>query len=346
MRDRGEVSVSDLAAALAVAPITVRRDITVLANQGLLRRVHGGATLAEPQRSLPTEQRPRSLPKFRVGMVVPSMDFYWPEVVFGAQTSAAGHEGQVLVRASSYDAAEDRRQITRVLESGVQGLVLAPTVTDATGLNLLRWIAGLHIPTVLVERSSPVELGSAAVDSIATDHAHGAGLVLRHLVNQGHCCVGLFTSDSSPTAAAIRTGWHATAANLGVDLTGLPDVTAPPFTRPGWRSGIEGFLTTCLTTGTTAVLVNSDPEAIALLQAAEERGLVVPEDLSIVAFDDEVASISTPALTAVRPPKRYLGRLALELLLGRILEGPTRPVHSIRLQPELVLRESVAEPKR
>jgi DNA-binding LacI/PurR family transcriptional regulator len=88
------------------------------------------------------------------------------------------------------------------------------------------------------------------------------------------------------------------------------------------------------------VLVHSDREAISLVARCQERGIQVPDDLAVVAYDDEVASLADPALTAVRPAKPELGRTAVRLLAERMHDGPGRPVHRVQISPQLVIRDS------
>jgi DNA-binding LacI/PurR family transcriptional regulator len=92
--------------------------------------------------------------------------------------------------------------------------------------------------------------------------------------------------------------------------------------------------------GTGAVLVHSDREAISLVARCQERGIRVPDDLAVVAYDDEVASLADPALTAVRPAKPELGRTAVRLLAERMRDGQERPVHRVQISPQLVIRDS------
>ena len=89
--------------------------------------------------------------------------------------------------------------------------------------------------------------------------------------------------------------------------------------------------------------MHSDPEAISLVERCEERGISVPGQLSVVAYDDEVAGLANPPLTAVRPPRRSIGRAAVELLVGRLAD-PTRATHRVAVTPELMVRESTAPP--
>jgi DNA-binding LacI/PurR family transcriptional regulator len=96
----------------------------------------------------------------------------------------------------------------------------------------------------------------------------------------------------------------------------------------------------CTKTGTTAMLVHSDTQAVAFVQHCVDRGLAVPGDIAIVSYDDEVAYLAEPAISAVRPPKQYVGKVAVQLMAARLAEGRMRPVHRIELNPELILRDS------
>ena len=96
---------------------------------------------------------------------------------------------------------------------------------------------------------------------------------------------------------------------------------------------------------TTALLVHADREAMALVQCCQEHGIDVPGDLSIIAYDDEVAGLFSPPLTAVRPPRSSIGRAAVDLMVQR-LEDPLRPVHRVAVSPTLNVRESSACPRR
>src|SRR5436305_285951 len=125
LRRHGSVRVSDLARGLGVSKLTIRRDIAMLAERNLLTRVHGGATLPRPSGQVPAPRRPGN--RFTIGIVVPSLDFYWPHVVAGARTAAAALGVSLQLRGSSYDPDEDRRQISRLVDANqVQGLLLAP----------------------------------------------------------------------------------------------------------------------------------------------------------------------------------------------------------------------------
>ncbi|WP_129336549.1 substrate-binding domain-containing protein [Cellulomonas endophytica] len=179
---------------------------------------------------------------------------------------------------------------------------------------------------------------------MTTDHALGADIGARHLAAQSHRCIGAIVSQGSLTSIHVLRGWRdaARALRLPVD----PRVHALAVDAPDsvWPS-LDETLAQLLATGVTALLVHSDWGALAVLGAAAAQGVRVPDDLGLVAYDDDVASSSTPPLTAVAPPKEEIGRRAEELLLERLERGPSRPVERVQLVPSLVVRASSIRPE-
>ncbi|MFB8239963.1 LacI family DNA-binding transcriptional regulator [Kitasatospora purpeofusca] len=353
LRDHGTLRVADIARALGVSPMTVRRDVAQMAEEGVIERVHGGirlprrtnrAAAAAPTAAEDTEAAPveGAVERPAVGMVVPSLDYYWPQIIRGARDAAPDAGVRIVLRGSSYEDVDDvRRQVTWLLETaGIRGLLIAPPTVGEAADELVSWLAGLPVPVTLVERTATVGPFAEHVESVATDHAFGAALAVRHLAAEGHRRIGLLASATSPTTPAVRRGWQETTAALGLDADGTPEAITPDHRSADWHEALDGFLDAALAGGTTAVLVHSDREAISLLARCQERGIEVPADLAVVAYDDEVAGLSEPALTAVRPAKPTLGRTAVRLLAERMREGADRPVHRVVISPQLVIRDS------
>jgi DNA-binding LacI/PurR family transcriptional regulator len=332
----GSARVSELTEALGVTAVTVRRDIARLAAEGLVRRVHGGVTLltgaADDAAAADGASRGST-----VGMLVPSLDYYWPGVARGVEAAARAHGLGVVLRGSSYDSDDDRPQLERLVKLvGSGGLVVAPRTDTPTAAATLAWLAATGVPTVLAERSA----GATAFDTVHSDHAEGAEAAVRHLVGLGHRRLGLVVSAHSPTGPNLRRGWL--DATAGVTRT--VDVATPDPGRPGWDDAVAGIVDQCRATGTTALLVHADATAVALVQAFEQHGVDVPRDLSLVAYDDEVAGLFSPPLTAVRPHRHALGRAAVALLTARLAD-PGRPTHRVQITPSLRVRDSTAAPR-
>jgi DNA-binding LacI/PurR family transcriptional regulator len=374
LRRSGSARVSDLTEALGVTAVTVRRDIAQLAAEGLVLRVHGGVTLpgGEPPAApaaggagaavradgippvlapdagtgpvagaAPGTTRGAATGAGTVGMLVPSLDYYWPGVARGVEAAARDRGLGVVLRGSSYESDDDRPQLERLLGMvGPGGLVVAPRTDTPTAAATLAWLAGAGVPTVLAERSAAHGPQHAAFDSVLSDHAEGAEAAVRHLVGLGHRRLGLVVSGHSPTGPNLRRGWLDATAGLTRTL----DLATPDPGAPGWEEAVAEVVERCRSTGTTALLVHADATAVALVQAFEQHGIDVPRDLSLIAYDDEVAALFSPPLTAVRPHRRALGRTAVELLTARLAD-PGRPTHRVLITPSLRIRESTAPPR-
>ncbi|MFD4958081.1 substrate-binding domain-containing protein [Microbacterium sp. NPDC058389] len=342
----GAVRVAQLMDELGVAPVTLRRDLAQMEREGLLVRVHGGAVPAAG--SLDDLDAPAVASPTRAGsiaMLVPSLTFYYPTVVRGAEAEAARHGLRVVVRGASYELQDERPVLERLVHTeGVRGLVLAPNTDTPHAQDVVQWLADCGVPNVLVERDAVLLPEGSPVENVTTDHALGAVLAARHLASLGHRRVGLIIARDSPTSRKIAAGWHAACAELGLTPADQFETSLPPRTSPDFSAVVDSTLDAALSNGVTAILVHSDPEAMAFVDLALNRGISVPGDLSVVAYDDEVAEIFTPPLTAVAPPRAEVGRAAIDLVIRR-LEDPTRPVHRVVLNPTLNVRGSTAPPR-
>ncbi|MGP3955256.1 substrate-binding domain-containing protein [Nonomuraea sp. 3N208] len=354
LRRRGVVRVNELATELDVSAITVRRDIALLSSQGLIRRVRGGAVLhdgpvaetlagaSETEDSPAPDAADAEEPQVTIGMVVPSLNYYWPDVIRGVREAAASAGARVILRGATYRATDERRHLSRLVEAvGVDGLLVAPTTTGDEGKELVRWLQEADMPMVLIERTAVSGSYHEAMESVVSDHALGAGMAVRHLVELGHRRVGLVTTIPSPTSPHVRRGWRQACEEFGLPLDDTLDVRTVDQFHPDWPKTAESVIDQCVASGTTALLVHSDPEAIDLVERCQERGIRVPGDLAVVTYDDEVAELCDPPLTAVRPPKTAIGRAAFGLLAERLTD-PERPTHRMVIEPRLIVRSSSA----
>lgn len=356
VRETGSARVSDLSRVLGVTPVTVRRDLALLVAEGSLEKVHGGARIPARAAGAPDVEEAGDAGQPTIGMVVPSLDYYWPEVIRGARSASRG-AARLILRGASYDVDQVRRQVTALVGEdggpGVDGLLVAPPVEGPDAAELGEWLAGLNLPVVLMERRLAAGPYREPLESVATDHALGSGTAVRHLAERGHRQVGLVTSRTSPHSTAVRRGFLAVADELGLDV--VLDLETVPHSDAGWAGEATAVLDRCTAAGATALLVHSDREAISLVEQAPERGVRIPADLAVVAYDDEVAGLADPPLTAVRPPRAAIGAGAVELLTRRLgiadggagdpasgAIGSDRPVHRIELSPRLIVRASSA----
>jgi LacI family transcriptional regulator len=180
------------------------------------------------------------------------------------------------------------------------------------------------------------------IPSVSAAHTSGADQAMQHLLALGHRRIAHIAGPSGWVATEDRRrGYHAALAAAGI----LPDPALTVDTTPEIAHGQDaaGHLLN-LPDPPTAILCFNDNNAIGAIQAARAHGLRVPEDLSIVGFDDvETATVVTPKLTTVRQPLAEMGRTGVSLLM-RLLDGERFETLHVELATRLVVRESTAPP--
>jgi DNA-binding LacI/PurR family transcriptional regulator len=170
---------------------------------------------------------------------------------------------------------------------------------------------------------------------------------VRHLAAQGRRRIALLARPGVPETPLVTAGYR---AGLAAEALTAPVHTAEDPADPDDPAAFDrllGELPALARAGAVdAVLVHSDTEAIVLLRLLRAHGLRVPEDVALVAYDDELAALADVPLTAVAPPRLDLGRTALRMLLERIAECPDRgersPRRHVELLPRLRVRASTA----
>jgi LacI family transcriptional regulator len=271
---------------------------------------------------------------FMVGVLV-------PEVSEGyAASIMRGIEDELLKDGYFYFVASHRGQPDLIqeyprmlIDRAVEGLILLNTpVAEA-----------LRVPVVAISGHHRVP----GVTNIVVDNKKGTLAALEHLVELGHRRIAFFKGHrgSSDTEYRWRSVLRA-AAQLGIEVR--PELTIQlqrDVENPGPSVPEEGYDTAQKLLATrerfTALFAFNDISAIGAVRAFRDAGLRVPEDVSVVGFDDiQAAAYLTPRLTTVRQPLRQMGEMAAQVLLMRISNGNGKAPQLISLAPELVVRES------
>ncbi|MEU7033866.1 substrate-binding domain-containing protein [Streptomyces sp. NPDC046237] len=335
LREEGSLRVSDFAAELGVSPVTVRRDVEILADRGLVARVHGGAMLPETWAETATSETAPATPSRGrervIGLIVPSADYYYPEVIKGAREAAAARNVRLVLDISGYDADEERAQAERMIGDGVDGLLVVPSGPRG-------WYEELPVPVVIVERRPEAD-EVAGIDHVVSDHVHGARLAVRHLVEAGRRRLVLLVRGTSPTAQWIIEGFEAGVRAAGLDARSASVMDIADAGSPERDGLVEQLLDAAAEGRVDAVIAHPDNEALALLRRLRGRSVQVPGDVAIVAYDDEVAGLADIPLSAIAPAKHEVGASALELLVRR-LDQPDAPRHRLFVLPRLRTRSS------
>lgn len=267
-----------------------------------------------------------------IGVVVAGLGYFGPSSTVVGLEAAARAEGYSIVLASLPEVTPEATQeaIDHLVAESVEALVLI--VPAHTGLDL-EVGSTLPIPVVVLDAAP-----SRAVLSVGVDHEAGARLATRHLIDLGHKRIAHISGPVDWYQAEARShGWAEAMLAAGLD--------APQPLVGDWSasSGYALGRTLAADHDLTAVFVGNDQMSIGVLRAMAEKRRRVPEDVSIVGFDDIPESeYLMPPLTTVRQNFIALGRGALRLLLGAMREEEHAGV--VVVPPKLVVRASTARP--
>lgn len=347
VRRRGSLRVTELAEELGVSAVTVRRDVEGLAAQGKLHRMHGAVLWPQGTAG---DSTPADEPALMdgggptVGMVVPTTEHYFAELVRGAQEELAAHGGRIVLGLSHYSSTEDEDQVARMRAADVDGMLLVPVWEHgAPGPGQERRLLEVTTPTVIVDRWVPPASSLAtAFDSVRSDHATGTARAVRHLADLGHRSIALMVRQT-PSTPHVREGFETAAKACGLATLRAPLLMEPPADPAGVDAAVEELCAAMASHGVRAALVHNDQDALGVLQRLRARGVRVPQDLALAAYEDDMASLADVPLTAVAPPRRAVGAESVRLLMQRMdsgRNGPVGPRRHLTLVPALHVRRS------
>jgi LacI family transcriptional regulator len=269
------------------------------------------------------------------------LNAYHTEVLQGVVEAAAeaGVAAVVSMRPRGQRGAGASRPAAWARELAAAGRQAAILVTSELAAADLTALTRARIPVVVID---PLNLPSARVTSVGSTNFAGGLLATRHLLDLGHRRIAYL---GGPAAAACdQARMHGYRGAMQAAGAPVPD----EYVRTGrfsYEHGVAGGAALLdLPAPPTAVFAGSDETALGVIEAARGRGLRIPEDLSVVGFDDTpVARLAAPPLTTVRQPLRGMGAVAVRTAL-RLAAGERVDSHHVELATELVARESTARP--
>jgi LacI family transcriptional regulator len=336
---RKAVTLKDLAQRLQLSTATVSLVLNRSpAAQGLASETRARVLEAARESGYRPNLLARSLRSGRsstVGVLVRDVVDSYAAVVLAGVESYLLQESYVYLVASHQSRASLRDEYLQLLEDrSVEGFILVNTVMSAPP----------PLPTVSVSGHQRL----AGVTNVVIDHPVAADLALSHLIGLGHRRIAFFKGQ--PGSADTEERWSAIlAAAAGVGLEVLPELTAQLGGADGEsfapeKAYEEGYA--CgrrlldLEVAFTALFAFNDVSAIGAMRAFRDVGLRVPEDVSVMGFDDiPNAAFNNPKLTTVRQPLWQMGETAGRILVERLAGGAEFP-DFVTIEPELVVRAS------
>jgi len=337
---RQEISIEDIARAAGVSHSTVSRALrdNPLISADVRERIQQLAYEMgyTPNAIAQSLQRRRTS---TIGLVVTSIaDPFWGDVMKGVEEVARAAGFSVILSASHNDPDQEMTIIETFHRRRVDGvLVAASRITS----NYRERLNRIRVPTVLI--NSQAESEGNLLHWVSVDDPAGAQLAVEHLLQLGHRSIGYLGTGTRPRSNRQRLlGYQSALAAAGVSYRDAWAVITP-----GDEASLEEdvaagqtSLPRLLDSGVTAVFCYNDMIAIGVLIACRERGIAVPQELSVIGFDDiKMTSYVTPPLTTIHQPKVELGRLAAQVMLDLL---HNRPGRNYTLPPTLIERASTA----
>jgi LacI family transcriptional regulator len=283
-------------------------------------------------------RRPRANRAGLVGVTLPNIRSpYFAYLVSGVVEALSEHDLRVILCPTLHEHDREVGLLERLLHGTTDGAVL---VLPAESSEELLALQRQGLPYVVLDPREPLPPG---IPCVAAANASGAREATRHLLELGHRRIAAVTGPPDWSATVERlAGYHAALAGAGVAPDPRLELESDFLVAGGQDAGARLL---DLPDPPTAVVAFNDELAVGVVASAAARGIRVPDELSVVGFDDsDFAALVTPALTTVRQPLAEMGRVAVTLLT-RLIER--RPLDALRVEiaTTLVVRDSTASPR-
>ncbi len=265
---------------------------------------------------------------------------YFPELVKAFEDIAVEHGQDVLIANTDYDSKRMESCVIRMLQRKVDGVAI---MTSEMEDRLIHSFSHRKIPMVFMD----TPMGLRGVSTVRVDYAAGVNQAVDHLFSFDHQHIAFISGPLSLNSARVRSEAFTKALRQHV-LAGEPHLMEEGDHRV---EGGHAAMLRILKSGKrpTAVMASNDLTAIGAMGAIHESGLRIPEDISVIGFDDiELSGYTQPALTTVQVPRRELASTAFRSLFDRRDEVARKTVRTREhvIQPRLVVRRSTARPRR
>jgi LacI family transcriptional regulator len=287
------------------------------------------------------DQRARALRRQQsgtLGLVVAEVrNPFFTEAIHSIEAVAYEHNYRLLLCNSDEDPERERLHLEALIAQRIGGIIVMPVTQSGRSL-----LSAIHhgIPLVCLDR----RVEDLEVDSVLVDNIAGVRQAVAHLVALGHRRIGHIGGRVITPTLERLTGYRQELAAWGIaEEEVLVRIGPGVLEDSGYR---EALALLDLPNPPTAIFVNNSPLALGTLAAVRDRGLHIPEEISVVGFDDAPwSALLDPPLTLVAQPTDALGRAAASLLVERVERRSGTPTRHIVLPPRLVVRASTAPPR-
>lgn len=272
-----------------------------------------------------------------VGVVIPTMvNAIFARGVEAFQKTIVANNKTMLVASSSYDRTQEIDQIRTMIARGAEGMLLIGTDRDP------------DVYSFLMQRNIPVVIAWARTSDpdksfVGFSNQNASKRLAERAIALGHRSFGYI---SAFRAMNDRARYRVIGVRNALDEAGLDPESMPVIeTKYSLKCARAAFHEMLQSRPRPSIIMcGNDVLAVGAIQAAQDEGLVVPDDISITGYDDiELSTVIKPAVTTVHVPHRKMGRLAAETLLS-LVDGASNPIQ-IELDTHIVERDSLGHPR-
>ncbi len=327
----------EIAERFGVSRQTVRQTFGELEREGWLQRVQGKGTFV----SVPLNRQTQEVQT--VGIITTYIsDYIFPHIVRGAEAALRARGYRMLLSSTDNDKAKELDSLQMMMSQPLSGLIIEPTRSAEGNPNLAHYLSlDYHgIPYLMInERYAEMDCPCVKVDD-----EWGGYLAAEHLLRLGHRRIaGFFKSDDLQGVGRLK-GFIRAHRELQVPLS--PELVVHYKTEEKGTKPYEAALGMlgAASERPTAFVCYNDELAVLLLEAIRQAGLSVPQDVSVVGFDDSPLATATEVkLTTLTHPKEELGTASAEWIIAMIEKRQVSRSDNKVFKPELIVRESTRE---
>jgi len=267
------------------------------------------------------------------GVIPDILNPFYPAFQRGIQDVADAENYDLITYNTDANPDKERSFCQSLLQGRADGLIVVLFHVNATALVPL---LERGIPVIRLEAMYKAP-GGYPLDNIYVDNAAASHAAVAYLIGRGHRRIGMLAGHAGPTRHRMAGYWQALTEHSITPDEGL--IETAEFNETGGYTGMQALLERAR--GLTAVFASNDLMAIGAIQAIQNAGLRVPEDIAVVGFDDiPTARLVNPALTTVSQHQEQIGRRAAQMLFER-LNGSVPPGGRTEAMPfELIIRQS------
>jgi LacI family transcriptional regulator len=270
-----------------------------------------------------------------IGFIIPDIkNPYFPEIVRGAQDLLIKSQYYVFLCNTDNDADKENGYLNDLLSMWVDGIILDPC-SSSRDLEILNKI---KIPVVLIDR----EIEGFEKNIVVVDNENGAYKMTKYLIEKGHKKIlNINASKSLSTARERNKGWERAMREHNLEISEGMVCWGSSSVQQGYKT-MEGMLGEVKKYD--AIFASNDVSAVGIIECLKDNGFLIPNDISIVGFDDiDFVKYIKPSLTTYKNFVYDMGEIAANLLLEIIDSEENKPIKRIVVDGEIILRESVRD---